>query len=155
MSQRDQETQRDQKSQRDQEARSMFISSHLKYYITHSIVTAMCLAGLGWLNFVQLIDSGSIELGVTETEMVTLFLASFWLHSAMFIISAFLGPFFQLVSLMKITSKFEDRLFEAALVVVVITEWIMRIAIVFVTTTALADHLLFKSRNGVTNDADD
>ena len=133
----------------------MFISSHLKYYITHSIVTAMCLAGLGWLNFVQLIDSGSIEFGVTETEMVTLFLASFWLHSAMFIISAFLGPFFQLVSLMKITSKFEDRLFEAALVVVFITEWIMRIAIVFVTTAALADHLLFKSRNGVTNEPDD
>ena len=107
----------------------MLFSSHLNYYNTQSIVTAIFMAGIGWLTFVHHSDSG--VKGMDDGQMIMFFLAAFWLHSAMFIISAFLGPFFLLTS---------------SQVYVVMTEWIMRIAIVFFTTAALARYLLYKAQ---------
>ena len=57
----------------------------------------MCLAGLGWLAFVSHDDreaADSRAIGTDAAHIGTLYKAAFWLMSAMFIISAFLGPFF-------------------------------------------------------------
>jgi len=71
-----------------------------------------------------------------------LLLASFWLHLAMLLLSALFGPLVQLRLFgNEIAMKapgIEDRLREATQAVVVIFEWVLRLAIIGVNAMTLS-----------------
>ena len=98
----------------DHTARNTFVSQHFKYYIVHTLVTAISLAFLGWLYFV---NQGSadeeIGIGTLNAQIHTLCKTAFLLLTGMLFVNAFLGPFFELSTPMKLTSAVSGRFMEA------------------------------------------
>lgn len=137
-------------AERNSKARATFIKYHLLYYVAHTIVITLCLTGLGWLIFAVEREGAPEPAGLnysgTDAQMTKmLLLASFWLHLAMLLVSALLGPLFQLrwlgSSFNLKAPGIEDRAREAAQTVIVITEGVLRLAIIGVALFALTSSL--------------
>jgi len=120
------------------QARDAFTKTHLIYYLMQTLPIGLITAFYCSLAYGDLIcwnESGESNIGV---QMTVVCRASFFISLAAFLTSAFLGPYIELLIPLQDKHSNPKTNFHFALkTVLLVTEWILRAALIFLASWQL------------------